>query len=67
MKKFLRIALILTAVLIIIYFTAALVLTFLPEPTFATGPFPMAKTAMADFEPKQFTVRDGETLYYRPG
>lgn len=65
MKKLLRIALILTAVLIIVYFMAALVLTFLPEPTFATGPFPMAKTAVADFEPKQFTVRDGETLFAR--
>lgn len=65
MKKLLRVALIVTAVLIGIYLGAALVLTFLPEPTFTTGPFPVAETAVAEFTPEQFTVRDGETLFAR--
>lgn len=65
MKKFLRIALILTAVLIGIYLMAAVVLTFLPEPTFAMEPFPVAGRAVADFTPRQFTARDGETLFAR--
>lgn len=63
MKILLRVAFIITAVLITIYLGAALVLTFLPEPTFTTGPFPVAETAVADFTPQQFTARDGETLF----
>lgn len=65
MKKFLRIVLILTAVLITLYFSTALVLTFLPEPTFAMGSFPAAGRVTADFTPSQFTMRDGETLFAR--
>ena len=65
MKKLLRILLYSTAVLIGIYLVAALVLTFLPEPTFAIGPVPVARTAVADFEPQEFTMRDGETLFAR--
>jgi alpha-beta hydrolase superfamily lysophospholipase len=65
MKKFLRISLISTAVSIIIYFGAALVMTFLPEPTFAVDPFPVTERPAADFTPQQFTMRDGETLFAR--
>ncbi len=65
MKKFLRIVLVFTAVLAILYFAVALVLTFLPEPIFATGPFPAAGRAAADFTPQQFTTRDGEILFAR--
>ena len=65
MKKFLRIALIVTAVLISLYFVTALVLTFLPEPTFAAAPFPVTGRAAADFSPRQFATRDGETLFAR--
>lgn len=65
MKKFLRIILVSAAVLIGIYFVVALVLIFLPEPTFATAAFPMAETAEADFIPQRFTMRDGETLFAR--
>jgi alpha-beta hydrolase superfamily lysophospholipase len=65
MKKFLRITLISTAVSIIIYFGAALVMTYWPEPTFSVDPFPMATAAAAKFTPHQFTARDGETLFAR--
>lgn len=66
MKKFLRITLIATAVSAIIYFGLALILTFLPEPTFAVAPFPVAETAVsANFTPQQYTMRDGETLFAR--
>ncbi len=65
MKKLLRIALILTAVLISLYFITAVTLTFLQEPTFPVAPFPVAGRATADFTPRQFTTRDGETLFAR--
>lgn len=65
MKKLLRISLISIAVFIIIYFGAALVMTFLPEPTFTVDPFPVSETAVADFTPQQFSMRDGETLFAR--
>ena len=65
MKKFLRIALISTAVSIIIYFGAALIMAFWPEPTFAVEPFPAAAHSAADFTPQQVTMRDGETLFAR--
>ncbi|NKQ37814.1 MAG: alpha/beta fold hydrolase [Chloroflexi bacterium] len=65
MNKFLRIALISTAVSAIIYFGAALVMTFLPAPTFTTDPFPVAERTAADFTPQQYTMRDGETLFAR--
>ncbi len=65
MKKFLRISLISTAVSIIIYLGAALILAFWPEPTFAVDPFPVAAHGTADFTPRQFTMRDGETLFAR--
>jgi pimeloyl-ACP methyl ester carboxylesterase len=66
MKKFWKIALISTAVSAIIYFGLALILTFLPEPTFTVEPFPVAQTAVsADFTPQQYSMRDGETLFAR--
>ncbi|MAT96979.1 MAG: hypothetical protein CL608_07545 [Anaerolineaceae bacterium] len=66
MKKFWKITLISTAVSAIIYFGLALILTFLPEPTFTVDPFPVAQTAVtADFIPQQYTMRDGETLFAR--
>ncbi len=66
MKKFWRITLISTAVSIIIYFGAALVLTFWPaEPAFAVDPFPVAAHAAADFTPQAYPMRDGETLFAR--
>ena len=65
MKKFLRISLISTAVSAIIYFGAALIMTFLPAPTFATEPFPVAPRSTAEFTPQQYTMRDGETLFAR--
>ena len=66
MKKFWKIALISTAVSAIIYFGLALILTFLPEPTFTVDPFPVAQTAVTvDFIPQQYTMRDGETLFAR--
>jgi hypothetical protein len=46
MKKLWKITLISTAVSAIIYFGLALVLTFLPVPTFAVAPFPVAETAV---------------------
>ena len=66
MKKFWRIALVSTAVSIIIYFGAALILTFWPaEPTFAVDPFPVAGHSAAEFTLQQYTMRDGETLFAR--
>ncbi|MEZ4592027.1 MAG: alpha/beta hydrolase [Chloroflexota bacterium] len=66
MKKFWRIALISTAVSSIIYFGAALVLTFWPaDLTFAVDPFPVAAHAAAEFTPHTYTMRDGETLFAR--
>lgn len=65
MNKFLRIVLIVTAVSIIIYFGAALVMIVWPAPTFAVGPFPAAGRSAADFTPQQFTMRDGENLFAR--
>ncbi len=66
MKKFLRIALISTAVSIIIYFGAALILTFWPaEPAFPVDPFPVAAHSTAEFTPQTYTMQDGETLFAR--
>ena len=65
MKKFWRIALIATAVSAIVYFGAALVMTFWPAPTFAADPFPVAQHGGAEFTPQQVTMRDGETLFAR--
>lgn len=65
MNKFWRIALISTAVSAIIYFGVALIMTFWPEPTFATDPFPVAQHGTAEFTPQQYTMRDGETLFAR--
>jgi len=65
MKKFLRVILIATAASAIIYFGAALVMTFLPAPTFTAAPFPVAEQSAADFTPQQFTMRDGQTLFAR--
>ncbi|MCB8975932.1 MAG: alpha/beta hydrolase [Ardenticatenaceae bacterium] len=66
MKKFWRIALISTAVSIIIYFGAALILTFWPaDLTFAVDPFPVAEHSDAEFTPQQYTMRDGTTLFAR--
>ncbi len=68
MKKLWKITLISTAVSAITYFGLALVLTFLPEPTFAVAPFPVAETAVpADFTPQQYTMREGETLFAHQG
>lgn len=65
MKKFWRITVISTAVSIIIYFGAALIMAFWPSPTFAVDPFPAAAHSAAAFTPQQFTMRDGETLFAR--
>lgn len=65
MKKLLRIGLISTAVSVIIFFGAALVMVFWPEPTFAVGPFPVAAHGAVDFTPQQYAMRDGETLFAR--
>lgn len=65
MKKFLRIALIFTAVSAVIYFGAALVMALWPSPTFAVAPFPVAGHSAAEFTPQQYTMRDGETLFAR--
>ena len=65
MKKFLRIALIFTAVSAVIYFGAALVMALWPSPTFAVDPFPVAGHSAAEFTPQQYTMRDGETLFAR--
>jgi len=65
MKKFLRISLIGTAVSAIIYFGAALIMAFLPAPTFTVDPFPVAQHAEVAHTPQQYTMRDGETLFAR--
>jgi alpha-beta hydrolase superfamily lysophospholipase len=65
MENLVRIALVSIPVSIVIYFGAALVLTFLPEPTFAVVPFPVEKAAPADFTPQGFIMQDGETLFSR--
>ncbi len=66
MKRFWRIALISTAVSIVIYFGAALILTFWPaQPTFTGDPFPAAGHSAAEFTPQQVTMRDGENLFAR--
>ena len=65
MKKFWRITLISTAVSLIIYFGAALVMAFWPEPTFAVDPFPVVGHTAAEFIPQQYAMRDGETLFAR--
>ena len=66
MKKFWRIALISTAVSAVIYFGAALILTFWPaQPTFAVEPFPVARHSAAEFTSQQYTMRDGEILFAR--
>ncbi len=65
MKKFWRIALIVTAVAVIIYFGAALGMIYWREPVFAAAPFPSAEHSPADFTPQQYTMRDGATLFAR--
>lgn len=66
MKKLLRILLILVIALAAVYVVAALVMIFLPEPTFATGPFPVAPApAVDDYQPATFTMRDGTELFAR--
>jgi alpha-beta hydrolase superfamily lysophospholipase len=65
MKIFLRIALISTAVSAIVYFGAALIMAFLPAPTFTVDPFPVFPRADVEFTPQQYTMRDGETLFAR--
>jgi alpha-beta hydrolase superfamily lysophospholipase len=51
---------------IIIYFGAALILTFWPaEPAFTVEPFPVAEHSDAAFTPQTYTMRDGETLFAR--
>ncbi len=65
MKKFLRTTLISIVVFMIVYFGAALVMIYLPEPDFATGPFPVEKNSSGDFTTLEFTMRDGETLFAR--
>ena len=65
MKKFWRITLISTAVSIIIYFGAALIMAFWQSPTFAVAPFPATEHSAAEFTPQQYTMRDGETLFAR--
>jgi hypothetical protein len=65
MKKFLRIAVISTAVSAVIYFGAALIMAFWPKPTFAVYPFPVATHSDATFAPQQYMMRDGETLFAR--
>lgn len=65
MRRFLRIAVIATAVFAIIYFGAALVMALWPSPTFAMDPFPVAAHSPAEFAPQQYTMRDGETLFAR--
>ncbi len=66
MKKFWRIVLISTAVSAVIYFGAALILTYWPaQPTFAVEPFPVARHSAAEFTSQQYTMRDGEILFAR--
>ncbi|MCB0035390.1 MAG: alpha/beta fold hydrolase [Anaerolineales bacterium] len=65
MKKLLKIILISAPILLTLYFAIAFVLTFLPDPTFATAPFPAPATAAADFTPREFATRTGETLFAR--
>ncbi|MCB8966800.1 MAG: alpha/beta hydrolase [Ardenticatenaceae bacterium] len=65
MKKFWRIALISTAVSTLIYFGAALIMAFWPEPTFTVDPFPVAVHSTGEFTPQQYTMRDGTTLFAR--
>lgn len=65
MKKLLRISLVSTAVSIIVYFGAALIMTFLPEPTFDSVPFPVAQQRTAEYVPQQYTMRDGASLFAR--
>jgi hypothetical protein len=65
MKKFLRISLISIVASAILYFGAALVMVFWPEPTFTVAPFPPTEWGTADFTPMQYTMRDGVTLFAR--
>ena len=65
MKKFLRISLISTAAFFGIYIAAALIMVFLPEPTFSVAPFPATESVDADFTELTFTARDGESLFAR--
>ena len=65
MKKFLRISLIGIAVSAIIYFGAALIMAFLPAPTFTVDPFPVVQNADVAHTPQQYTMRDGETIFAR--
>jgi alpha-beta hydrolase superfamily lysophospholipase len=65
MKKFLRIFLISIAGFAGLYFSAALILIYLPEPTFAVDPFPVTGITTADHEALHFTARDGENLFAR--
>ena len=66
MKKLLRILLILVIALAAVYVVAALVMIFLPEPTFATGSFSIEPApAVDDYQPATFTMRDGTELFAR--
>lgn len=65
MNKFLRISLISTAVVAVVYFGIALFLTYRPVPTFESDPFPAPVGNDADHIPQTYTMRDGETLFAR--
>lgn len=65
MKKLLRISLIAAVVSVVAYLGVALVMIFLPTPTFAGAPFPVAERIPAEFTPQQYTMRDGEILFAR--
>lgn len=65
MKRFLQRSLIGTAIFCGIYLVAALVMIVWPAPSFAAAPFPVEDRPDADFTPRYFTARDGETLFAR--
>lgn len=65
MNRFLRVSLISTAVLAVVYFGIALFLIYRPVPTFESGPFPAPVGNDADHVPETYTMRDGETLFAR--
>lgn len=66
MKKLVRILFAIVLILAAVYSVAAMVMIFLPEPTFAAGPFPASVSPTVDGEETiHFTMRDGVDLFAR--
>ncbi|MBE2224559.1 MAG: alpha/beta hydrolase [Anaerolineae bacterium] len=66
MKKSVRILFAIILILAAAYFVAAMVMVFLPEPTFATDPFPVSLSpTVVGEETTHFTMRDGADLFAR--